>query len=181
MRPPYLPYMRPPNAQEFDDWLARPTDPAHRAFVVLGSAGVGKSAFASLLAVSRPEVVAAVHFCTVADAATRGAHAFVASVAFQLACRVPGFAPLLAEAADGISGSGGGGGVSGGGGGGDGSGGAADSALGPTEFLFDTLLKVGQGALLFCRWGGGGVMLPCHFYSTWGVTVILENRLRVLL
>src|SRR5262249_46277664 len=77
-------------AAEVDRWLA--TD--KRAFVIVAGPGVGKSAIASWLSRTRPEVVG-VHFCTQQNSRSLNPYEFVACLVGQLHAQLPGFAQAV--------------------------------------------------------------------------------------
>lgn len=83
---------------EIERWLAGPAAP--RTFLLTGDPGIGKTAFAAHLVRSRPEWLAAWHFCS----ATRGGWidpvAFARSLASQLSIRRPSFKEALLRHAD---------------------------------------------------------------------------------
>jgi hypothetical protein len=81
--------------EEIDRWLGRASQ---RALVIVGEPGVGKSAIAAWLSLTRPEV-AAVHFCTQRNTRSLDAHEFVASLVGQLHARLPSYAKAI-EAKD---------------------------------------------------------------------------------
>jgi len=78
--------------REIDHWLFE-TD--RRMLVIVGAPGMGKSAIAAWLSLTRDEVVG-VHFCTQQSARSRNAQEFVANLVAQLAARLPAFAEAVA-------------------------------------------------------------------------------------
>lgn len=92
--------------RRFDSWLkGSGSNELHcRAFVLVAGPGIGKSSFCALLCTLRPEAVAAHHFCRWGDAEKASPRRMLASLAFQLAQRLPAallvYRELAAELAD---------------------------------------------------------------------------------
>lgn len=77
-----------------DDWLKDAR--AQRIFWIVGDPGVGKTAIAAELCVSRPDIGAA-HFCRFGDDLSSDPVAAISSVAYQLATQMPSYMDRLAS------------------------------------------------------------------------------------
>jgi WD40 repeat protein len=78
-------------AEEVEHWLA---GGKQRVLVLVGEPGMGKSAIAAWLSLTRPEAVG-VHFCTHRNTRSLDPYEFVASLVGQLNARLPGFAEAV--------------------------------------------------------------------------------------
>jgi len=75
---------------EVERWLAG----AKPVLVLVGELGLGKSAIAAWLSLTRPEA-AGIHFCTHRNSRSLDPHEFVASLVGQLHARLPGYAEAV--------------------------------------------------------------------------------------
>ena len=75
-----------------DEWLS---DERGRAFVIVGEPGIGKSAIAAWLSLTRHEEVVGIHFCTQRNTRTLDPYEMVASLVAQLHAQLPGFAEAV--------------------------------------------------------------------------------------
>ncbi len=82
--------------EKMETWRTDP-DQSSKVFVLLATAGVGKSAFAAQLAHQRGDVLIAAHFCEWNQPSHSNAINTVKSIAFQLATKLPDYRKLLLD------------------------------------------------------------------------------------